>query len=60
MKAKSYDERLREFVAKDCTGKQYDSCCNSPCRFSSVSGCTHPQHPKRATQTELCLGGGAK
>lgn len=36
---------LNQFREEHCTGKQYDSCVNSPCRYSSSSGCTHPEHP---------------
>jgi hypothetical protein len=35
-----------EFVRTLCVGKEYDSCHEFPCRYASVSGCQHPQHPK--------------
>ena len=35
-----------EFIANDCTGKQYDSCVESPCTYASSMGCQHPKHPK--------------
>ncbi|MDI3534798.1 MAG: hypothetical protein PWQ82_1163 [Thermosediminibacterales bacterium] len=37
---------IDEFVKKHCTGKEYDSCVDSPCPYSSASGCRHPLHPK--------------
>lgn len=37
---------LENFVRDYCEGKDDDSCLNSPCRFASAGGCTHPQHPK--------------
>lgn len=39
-----------DFVKNHCTGKQYDSCKNSPCLYASHSGCTHPLHPKHSVQ----------
>jgi len=36
---------LEEFEKDWCEGKDYDSCKDSPCRFSSSSGCMHPLHP---------------
>lgn len=39
-------EALELFVEEHCVGKEYDSCINSPCRYSSNDGCTHPEHPK--------------
>ena len=41
---------LSEFVENHCTGKQYDSCVQSPCAFASTSGCRHPLHPKNAVE----------
>ena len=41
---------LHDFVQKHCEGKQYDSCIESPCRFSSHSGCRHPMHPNNKEQ----------
>lgn len=37
---------LYEFVRRYCTGRKYDSCTNSPCRYASANGCRHPLHPK--------------
>jgi hypothetical protein len=37
---------MAAFVREYCQGKQYDSCANSPCPFSSPNGCQHPMHPK--------------
>lgn len=34
------------FINVHCTGKQYDSCIESPCIYSSSTGCRHPKHPK--------------
>jgi hypothetical protein len=36
---------LQEFIREHCAGRQYDSCANSPCRYSGPGGCRHPQHP---------------
>lgn len=44
--APDYAELLARFVRDDCTGRQYDSCSDSPCRHASVNGCQHPRHPK--------------
>jgi hypothetical protein len=44
--ANEYGAELEYFISVQCEGKQYDSCKNSPCRFSSSSGCLHPEHPK--------------
>ena len=38
-------DELELFVEKYCVGKEYDSCHNSPCRYASVHGCQHPEHP---------------
>jgi hypothetical protein len=35
-------EEYREIVKKYCEGGQYDSCVNSPCPFSTSSGCKEP------------------
>ena len=44
---------LIEFVNNYCLGKDYDSCKDSPCGWSSKSdGCTHPKHPKMITENE--------
>jgi hypothetical protein len=40
------DDPITLFIKNHCTGTIYDSCVNSPCRYSSSSGCTHPLHPK--------------
>ena len=37
---------MEDFLERHCEGKQYDSCANTPCKFASPSGCTHPRHPK--------------
>ena len=31
---------------KSGKGREYDSCKDSPCRWSSAAGCRHPLHPK--------------
>jgi len=41
-----YAIKLKTFVDTQCVGKEYDSCINSPCPYSSGQGCTHPSHPK--------------
>lgn len=41
-----FAEALEVFLEKHCTGRQYDSCIDSPCPSSSFSGCLHPLHPK--------------
>lgn len=46
MKGEVMSEALELFVEEHCVGKEYDSCVNSPCRYSSNDGCTHPKHPK--------------
>jgi len=38
-------EHLAEFVERHCEGKEYDSCKNIPCPYSSSEGCRHPLHP---------------
>ncbi|NSW83136.1 MAG: hypothetical protein HPY90_07655 [Syntrophothermus sp.] len=40
------DEKLRSFIERYCEGRQYDSCVNNSCPFSSAFGCRHPEHPK--------------
>jgi len=40
------DDPITRFLEDHCTGTIYDSCVNSPCRYSSGSGCAHPLHPK--------------
>ena len=42
----SYRQDLTEFIDTHCRGKEFDSCCNSPCPYSSSGGCKHPEHPK--------------
>lgn len=37
---------MEVFLQEYCDGLQYDSCVESPCPFSSHSGCTNPMHPK--------------
>jgi hypothetical protein len=38
---------LKYFTDNHCVGKQYDSCKDSACAYSSLgSGCTHPLHLK--------------
>lgn len=37
---------LAHFVETHCAGKEFDSCCNSPCRHSSAGGCQHALHPR--------------
>ncbi len=49
---------ISEFVENHCTGKQYDSCVDSPCAFASHSGCRHPLHPKRAVEQPRALDEG--
>lgn len=39
-------QKLMTFAAQHCTGREFDSCINSPCEHSSASGCMHPEHPK--------------
>lgn len=41
---------LKFFIDNHCVGKQFDSCVESPCPFSSHSGCRHPLHPKNSKQ----------
>lgn len=36
---------LAEFREKHCAGREYDSCANSPCRYSNPNGCQHPLYP---------------
>jgi hypothetical protein len=39
---------IQQFTERVCNPRgwgQYDSCKNSPCPYSSHSGCQHPEHP---------------
>lgn len=47
------DKNLKEFVEKECVGKQYDSCINSPCVYASANGCKHPKHPKNVSEITI-------
>ena len=41
---KDYFERFRQFKRDYCEGHLYATCAE--CRYASLTGCTHPQHPK--------------
>jgi hypothetical protein len=45
-------ESLRKFIEDHCLGREYDSCVNSPCKYSSSNGCKHPEHPKNKNRVK--------
>ena len=42
---RQYWEELTTFLKEKCVGPEFDSCHDSPCRYSSSNGCTHKDHP---------------
>ena len=47
---------LAEFMSVHCPRGSYDSCHDSPCRYSShLHGCTHPLHPKNQSGLTVML-----
>jgi len=48
---------IKTFVETKCEGKEYDSCANSHCRWSSINGCQHPEHPDNTGERCWLCGG---
>lgn len=44
------EDEITIFVKLYCLHKQYDSCLDSPCMYSSWYGCQHPKYPKKETR----------